>query len=555
VDPPPVPERVVEPLEEHEADAVGADEAVRPAIEGEAAVRRQRARLREHDHRELLRIARAADERELELAATERAHAEVEGREARRTRGVDDHVPTAQAEHVRHEARQARSHAADAAVFGAASVAGVDALGGAALQLRQQLGPERGELGRRVEGGEHALGRGRERHVRGHHRSARVTDEHTDVRALELTGLEARVVEGGARDLEGPQVREVRRREDLRRQHHAARVEGVVLDEAAEVAVALAVRAELRIVVARAVEARRRHRRDRVDVAEDVAPERLGVSGARETAAHAHDGDREVFSHSAGLGPADHGAGVTGAPAARTDHVFAPGRQLRVRRFSSKYDDLPSAAWPACAPAPTTVRGAGFTPSARRAARASAECGRDVACSNRVGWLGGPNGATQPVSLPGLMSRETQPISWSRTTTMVRARPPQKEKEKPLTKAELKKFKARLEEEREAVALRIRERASTARIDGADLIEEMDQANRATEEAFNMRLLDKEVKLLREIDVAIAKFDADPPTYGICEGTDEPIERRRLEARPWTKYSVAYKEQLERAKKGHGSHG
>ncbi|MCK6547733.1 TraR/DksA family transcriptional regulator [Myxococcota bacterium] len=138
---------------------------------------------------------------------------------------------------------------------------------------------------------------------------------------------------------------------------------------------------------------------------------------------------------------------------------------------------------------------------------------------------------------------------------MVRARPPQKEKEKPLTKAELKKFKARLEEEREAVAARIRERASTARVDGADLIEEMDQANRATEEAFNMRLLDKEVKLLREIDVALAKFDTDPPTYGICEGTDEPIERRRLEARPWTKYSVAYKEQLERAKKGHGSHG
>ena len=123
--------------------------------------------------------------------------------------------------------------------------------------------------------------------------------------------------------------------------------------------------------------------------------------------------------------------------------------------------------------------------------------------------------------------------------------------EKPLTKKELTKFKERLVELRDEYRERIRERANTARVDEDDLIEEMDQANRATEEAFNMRLLDKEVKLLREIEYALKKFDEG--TYGICEGTDEPIERRRLEARPWTKYSVAYKEQLEREKKGRAS--
>lgn len=122
------------------------------------------------------------------------------------------------------------------------------------------------------------------------------------------------------------------------------------------------------------------------------------------------------------------------------------------------------------------------------------------------------------------------------------------EKEKPLTKKELEKFKKLLTDQRAEVAERIRDRASTARVDENDLIEEMDQANRATEEAFNMRLLDKEVKLLREIEGALAKFE--DGTYGICEGTGEQIERRRLEARPWTRYSVAYKEQLEREKKG-----
>ena len=120
--------------------------------------------------------------------------------------------------------------------------------------------------------------------------------------------------------------------------------------------------------------------------------------------------------------------------------------------------------------------------------------------------------------------------------------------EKPLTKKELDSFRQLLMNKREEVAQSIRERASTARVDENDLIEEMDQANRATEEAFNMRLLDKEVKLLREIEKALVKFENGE--YGICEGTGEQIERRRLEARPWTRYSVAYKEQLEREKKG-----
>ncbi len=126
------------------------------------------------------------------------------------------------------------------------------------------------------------------------------------------------------------------------------------------------------------------------------------------------------------------------------------------------------------------------------------------------------------------------------------------DKEKPLSKKELDKYKKRLLELRDEVGARIRERASTARIDDAnDLIEEMDQANRATEEAFNMRLLDKEVKLLREIDYSLRKFDEG--TFGICEGTDEQISRARLDARPWTRYSVSYKEQLEREKKGRAS--
>ena len=126
------------------------------------------------------------------------------------------------------------------------------------------------------------------------------------------------------------------------------------------------------------------------------------------------------------------------------------------------------------------------------------------------------------------------------------------ELEKPLNKRELDKFKKTLLELRDEVSDRIRNRASTTRVDELEtLTEEIDQANHATEEAFNMRLLDKEVKHLRQIEHSLRKFEEG--TYGICEGTEEQIERKRLEARPWTRYSVAYKEQLEREKKGRAS--
>ena len=38
--------------------------------------------------------------------------------------------------------------------------------------------------------------------------------------------------------------------------------------------------------------------------------------------------------------------------------------------------------------------------------------------------------------------------------------------------------------------------------------------------------MDREAKLLREVERAIAKFKDD--TYGYCEGTDEPIGFARL---------------------------
>jgi DnaK suppressor protein len=77
--------------------------------------------------------------------------------------------------------------------------------------------------------------------------------------------------------------------------------------------------------------------------------------------------------------------------------------------------------------------------------------------------------------------------------------------------------------------------------------DEADQAVEDAEVALETRLMDREAKLLREVERAIAKFKDE--TYGYCEGTDEPIGFARLKLRPWTRYSVMFKEELEKEAK------
>ena len=75
------------------------------------------------------------------------------------------------------------------------------------------------------------------------------------------------------------------------------------------------------------------------------------------------------------------------------------------------------------------------------------------------------------------------------------------------------------------------------------IIEEYEQASAHQTQAVTLRVRDKEAKLLKMIERALAKFDDDE--FGLCEGTEEPIGYRRLKLVPWARYSVAYKEQLE----------
>jgi DnaK suppressor protein len=87
-----------------------------------------------------------------------------------------------------------------------------------------------------------------------------------------------------------------------------------------------------------------------------------------------------------------------------------------------------------------------------------------------------------------------------------------------------------------------RERDSA--IDPSEIIEDLEQASAGQTQDVALRILDKEVKLLREVERALKKFESDE--YGLCEATGEPISYPRLKARPWARYSVTHKEELER---------
>lgn len=115
-----------------------------------------------------------------------------------------------------------------------------------------------------------------------------------------------------------------------------------------------------------------------------------------------------------------------------------------------------------------------------------------------------------------------------------------------LTKRELAKLKDNLLAERKAVLTRLGAHVGRATEDQETLADEADQASRATDQAFLLRLADKEHKLLNQIDRALQKFTVG--SYGLCEGTGEPIEHKRLELRPWTRYSMEHKEYLEKGK-------
>jgi len=122
---------------------------------------------------------------------------------------------------------------------------------------------------------------------------------------------------------------------------------------------------------------------------------------------------------------------------------------------------------------------------------------------------------------------------------------------KPLTKKELQKFKELLEGKRRDVVDRARQTLTeNMTLDPSDLPDEMDLASAEYTQSFEFRLRGRDKSLLSKLDLAIKKID--DGTFGNCESCDEPIGKKRLEARPETSLCIRCKEDQEREERTMG---
>lgn len=76
-----------------------------------------------------------------------------------------------------------------------------------------------------------------------------------------------------------------------------------------------------------------------------------------------------------------------------------------------------------------------------------------------------------------------------------------------------------------------------------------DRASSETDKALELRTRDRQRKLISKIDAALRRIDDDE--YGYCEDTGEPINLRRLEARPIATLSLEAQERHERSERVH----
>ena len=120
-----------------------------------------------------------------------------------------------------------------------------------------------------------------------------------------------------------------------------------------------------------------------------------------------------------------------------------------------------------------------------------------------------------------------------------------------LNKRDLNKFRKLLEGKRAAVLENAQKTLSEdMTLDPNDLPDEMDLASSEYLQSFNFRLRGREKAHLKKLELALRKIDEG--SFGICENCEEPISKKRLEARPETTLCIRCKEDQERDEKAFG---
>ena len=125
-----------------------------------------------------------------------------------------------------------------------------------------------------------------------------------------------------------------------------------------------------------------------------------------------------------------------------------------------------------------------------------------------------------------------------------------KENEKYMCEKHKVFFKIKLQEWRKELVRANNEALYNGSMDdnsiSADIV---DQASSYTDKNVEMKAINRQIKLISEIDKALLRIKDE--TYGFCLDTAEPIGLKRLMARPVAKYTRAAQEKHEKNEKVH----
>jgi DnaK suppressor protein len=122
-----------------------------------------------------------------------------------------------------------------------------------------------------------------------------------------------------------------------------------------------------------------------------------------------------------------------------------------------------------------------------------------------------------------------------------------------LTPRQVATLEERLQAERRKLASRLAARREALATPFLREPDDGDWATGTADQALLTRLLDRDGKLIHEIDRALGRV-ADG-SYGTCELSGEPIGYERLLARPWARQAVAVRESVERRQVARGQEG
>src|SRR4051794_11982575 len=115
-----------------------------------------------------------------------------------------------------------------------------------------------------------------------------------------------------------------------------------------------------------------------------------------------------------------------------------------------------------------------------------------------------------------------------------------------LTVEQVATLRERLQQERATLTRRLAARRSSLTGLSERAPDDADWASDTANQGLLARLVDRDAKLLLEVNHALAKFN--DGSYGLCELSDEAIGFERLQARPWSRHAVLEKERVERRK-------